>query len=365
MVVAKGRGATALAIRELAGELDVPILEYPQLARAVYYTSKENQVIWRRSLHGGGDGARLRLPGQQARAGSVQPAITVPETALFDEKRPKTGARALKPRRRRPFTRKSRGTRWPSNRSQRRWAPDRDRHHRAGPVACRQQLRQQEPCALPTRAIRSPSRSPTVGTIKSNISDFASALASLTSVGLARHPADQLEHRHPQHHAPVGCRSRGPQRDDGSAPARPGPGLELAVLRRRQRLGGGAGKLTLTFGTATVADGAMTGFTAGAATPIDITIDLAQSRNACRCRRGDRRQEGGRHRDDPERCERRARLVLKSGTGSSQAFTLSGTDGRAQLAVGPGVDGSTINAAAQDARSRARRRRGEIPAIRN
>ena len=45
VVVAKGRGAKALAIRELAGEFDKPILEYPALARAVYYTSREGQQI--------------------------------------------------------------------------------------------------------------------------------------------------------------------------------------------------------------------------------------------------------------------------------------------------------------------------------
>lgn len=45
VVVAKGRGATALAIREVAGEARVPILEYPMLARAIYYTTRENQEV--------------------------------------------------------------------------------------------------------------------------------------------------------------------------------------------------------------------------------------------------------------------------------------------------------------------------------
>jgi flagellar biosynthetic protein FlhB len=45
VVVAKGRGATALAIREFAGELALPVLEYPQLARAIYYTSREGQEV--------------------------------------------------------------------------------------------------------------------------------------------------------------------------------------------------------------------------------------------------------------------------------------------------------------------------------
>ncbi|MCF8707461.1 EscU/YscU/HrcU family type III secretion system export apparatus switch protein [Rhizorhapis sp. SPR117] len=45
MVVARGRGETALAIRELADEKGVPLLQYPELARAIYYTSRAGQVI--------------------------------------------------------------------------------------------------------------------------------------------------------------------------------------------------------------------------------------------------------------------------------------------------------------------------------
>lgn len=45
VVLAKGRGATAEAIRELAGEHNVPMLSYPQLTRALYYTSRPGQII--------------------------------------------------------------------------------------------------------------------------------------------------------------------------------------------------------------------------------------------------------------------------------------------------------------------------------
>lgn len=45
VVLAKGRGEKALAMRELAGEFAVPVLEYPALARSVYFTTRENQVI--------------------------------------------------------------------------------------------------------------------------------------------------------------------------------------------------------------------------------------------------------------------------------------------------------------------------------
>jgi flagellar biosynthetic protein FlhB len=45
VVLAKGRGEKALAMRELAAELDLPVLEYPALARSLYYTTRERQVI--------------------------------------------------------------------------------------------------------------------------------------------------------------------------------------------------------------------------------------------------------------------------------------------------------------------------------
>lgn len=45
VVLAKGRGETALAMREIAGEEGLPVLEYPSLARAVYFTTRSNQMV--------------------------------------------------------------------------------------------------------------------------------------------------------------------------------------------------------------------------------------------------------------------------------------------------------------------------------
>lgn len=45
VVVARGRGEVALAIRELARKDHIPTLEYPQLTRAIYFTSRAGQVI--------------------------------------------------------------------------------------------------------------------------------------------------------------------------------------------------------------------------------------------------------------------------------------------------------------------------------
>jgi flagellar biosynthetic protein FlhB len=90
VVVAKGRGATALAIRELAGEMQVPCLEYPQLARAVYYTSKEGQEV-RDDLYLALATVLAFVFGLNAQAGGSQPPISVPTTARFDENGRKIG----------------------------------------------------------------------------------------------------------------------------------------------------------------------------------------------------------------------------------------------------------------------------------
>ena len=45
IVLAKGQGEKALAIRELAAEMKVPTLSYPALARSIYFTTRERQVI--------------------------------------------------------------------------------------------------------------------------------------------------------------------------------------------------------------------------------------------------------------------------------------------------------------------------------
>ncbi len=45
VVLAKGRGEKAMAMRELARELAVPVIEAPALARSVYFTTRENQMI--------------------------------------------------------------------------------------------------------------------------------------------------------------------------------------------------------------------------------------------------------------------------------------------------------------------------------
>lgn len=87
VVVARGRGATAQAIRELASEAAVPVLSYPQLARAIYFTARTGQVI-RDDLYLAVATVLAFVFNLDAIVadGGVQPEIEVPPEARFDEK---------------------------------------------------------------------------------------------------------------------------------------------------------------------------------------------------------------------------------------------------------------------------------------
>jgi flagellar biosynthetic protein FlhB len=83
VVLAKGRGEKALAIRELAAEREVPCLEFPGLARALYYTTRDNQMI-REDLYtavAGVLGFVLSLKRGERREA---PSIEVPVSLRFD-----------------------------------------------------------------------------------------------------------------------------------------------------------------------------------------------------------------------------------------------------------------------------------------
>ncbi|MEG3176858.1 flagellar type III secretion system protein FlhB [Sphingomonas sp. RB3P16] len=85
VVVAKGRGVIALAIRELGAEARVPVLEYPALARAVYYTSREGQEV-RDDLYVALAAILAFVFGLNSQAGgsAPPPAVLVPPSARFD-----------------------------------------------------------------------------------------------------------------------------------------------------------------------------------------------------------------------------------------------------------------------------------------
>jgi flagellar biosynthetic protein FlhB len=92
VVVAKGRGVTALAIRELAAEARVPVLEYPSVARAVYYTSREGQEV-RDDLYHAIATILAFVFRLNTQAGGTAPAphVLVPPSARFDENGVKQG----------------------------------------------------------------------------------------------------------------------------------------------------------------------------------------------------------------------------------------------------------------------------------
>ncbi len=86
IVVARGRGATADAIRALAEEYKVPMLRYPQLARAIYFTTRAGQII-REDLYVA-VATVLAFVFNIDRAvaeGRTQPDVDVPGEVRFDE----------------------------------------------------------------------------------------------------------------------------------------------------------------------------------------------------------------------------------------------------------------------------------------
>jgi len=83
VVLAKGRGDKALAIRELAAELAVPCLEFPGLARALYYTTRDNQMI-REDLYGAVAGVLGFVLSLKRGERREAPTIEVPVSLRFD-----------------------------------------------------------------------------------------------------------------------------------------------------------------------------------------------------------------------------------------------------------------------------------------
>lgn len=114
----------------------------------------------------------------------------------------------------------------------------------------------------------------------------------------------------------------------------------------------GGGSLTLTLGTATYSGGAISGFTAGSGTPVNITIDPAHSslQDIAKAINAANAGVTATILTDADG----ARLSLKGQTGAAQAFTLTATEdpsspGLSALNVGVGATGTTVNSGAQDA----------------
>lgn len=83
VVLAKGRGDTALAMREIAGEQGLPLLEYPQLARAVYFTTQPNQMV-REELYVAIAALVAFVMALKRGANPRRPVVEVPAELRFD-----------------------------------------------------------------------------------------------------------------------------------------------------------------------------------------------------------------------------------------------------------------------------------------
>lgn len=83
VLLAKGRGDKALAMRDIAHERGLPVLEFPSLARAVYFTTRENQVI-REELYIAIASVLAFVMSLKRGEAPARPRITVPIELRFD-----------------------------------------------------------------------------------------------------------------------------------------------------------------------------------------------------------------------------------------------------------------------------------------
>ncbi len=83
VVLAKGRGEVAMAMRELASEQDLPVLRYPQLARALYFTTRANQMV-REELYIAIASLVAFVLSLKRGEHPIMPEVEVPEDLRFD-----------------------------------------------------------------------------------------------------------------------------------------------------------------------------------------------------------------------------------------------------------------------------------------
>lgn len=85
IVVARGRGEIAQAIRDFADEKAVPVLRYPQLARAIYFTSRAGHLVREDLYIAVATVLAFVFNLDRAMADGIsQPEVVVPEGARYD-----------------------------------------------------------------------------------------------------------------------------------------------------------------------------------------------------------------------------------------------------------------------------------------
>lgn len=190
-----------------------------------------------------------------------------------------------------------------------------------------------------------------VSQLKSNVTDFATGLKTLTTGGTLAAAPTSSNTNVVAASALAGAKLSGLSNTlEVRQLAKGQTATTVPLASRTDPIG--QGTLTLSFGTATVANGQLTGFTAGAAAPIDITIDASNSSLNGIAAAINAKNAGvtATVLTDADG----ARLSIKSKTGADQAFTLVAAEdpaapGLSALDIKVGSTGTTIGSVAQDA----------------
>jgi flagellar hook-associated protein 2 len=192
-----------------------------------------------------------------------------------------------------------------------------------------------------------------VSSLKSMISDFTDALASLVKGGTLQSQPISSNSSVLTATAISGAKLSGLTATIGVTQLAAAQTAVSATAFTNASTTVGTGTLTLKLGSATFAgDGSMSGFTQGAGDAIDITIDdsnsslsgIAAAINA---------KKAGVTASVVTNADGTAYLSLKGATGAAQAFTLeasSTTGDLSRIAVGPGATGMSITAQAKNAK---------------
>ncbi|MFT8736159.1 MAG: flagellar type III secretion system protein FlhB [Zymomonas mobilis] len=85
IVMAKGVDELALALREMADDNDVPVLHYPLLARAIYFTSNSGELIREELYKAVASILAFIFRLNAGEPGLTLPVIDVPDEVRFDE----------------------------------------------------------------------------------------------------------------------------------------------------------------------------------------------------------------------------------------------------------------------------------------
>ncbi|MDQ2763675.1 MAG: flagellar filament capping protein FliD [Pseudomonadota bacterium] len=190
-----------------------------------------------------------------------------------------------------------------------------------------------------------------VSTLKSGITSFSSALTSLVKGGSLATAPTSSNSTILNVSALSGAKLAGLS---ASVEVRQLAAAQVATSAPRAdpNASVGLGSFTLTLGTATVTNGAMTGFTAGSTAPVTIPITSGNSGLSGIARAINAAGAGVTATVLTDSAG--SRLSIKGATGEAQAFTLTANEdpnspGLAALNVGPNATTTTIGSVAKDA----------------